>query len=64
MNTQERAALLEQFRKEVHLRAGEIDPENSQDWYSLTLGWAVGKGLSAEDAHTFATYVRYQTDLG
>lgn len=55
--------LLESFRREVTDRAAEVDPDNEQDWFSLTLGWAVAKGLTPEDAHKFATHVRYHTDL-
>lgn len=56
--------LIVRFKKEVHDHSKEIDPDDSQDWHSLTLGWALGKGLPVKDAHEFATHVRYRTDLG
>ena len=56
--------LIEPFKTECYNRAGEIDAENSQDWYSLTLGWAIAKGLSPADAQDFATHIRYKTELG
>jgi hypothetical protein len=56
--------LIEPFKTECHSRAGEIDAENSQDWYSLTLGWAIAKGLSPADAQDFAVHIRYKTELG
>ena len=52
------------FKNEVSDRAEEIDPSNEQDWYSLTLGWGIGKGLSPDEAHDFARYIRYETPLG
>ena len=27
------------FKRNVHDHSAEIDPDNEQDWYSLTLGW-------------------------
>jgi hypothetical protein len=52
------------FKREVSDRAGEIDPAKEQDWFSLTLGWALAKGMKPEDAHRFAIFIRYDTDLG
>ena len=52
------------FVNAIHDRAIEIDPTNEQDWYSLTLGWAIGKGLTPDEAHDFARYIRYKTDWG
>jgi hypothetical protein len=52
------------FKAEVNDRAKEIDPGNEQDWFSLTLGWAIGKGLSPDNADEFARYIRYKTELG
>lgn len=57
-------ALIDQFTTEVHDRAEEVDETSEQDWYSLTLGWAIAKGLEPEPAHMFAIYIRYCTDLG
>ena len=51
------------FKTEVADRASEIDPSSEQDWFSITLGWAIAKGLSVEDAHEFATHLRYGTSL-
>jgi hypothetical protein len=52
------------FKKEVSDRAKKIDPDNDQDWFSLTLGWAVAKGMTPSKAHEFAIHIRYNTDLG
>jgi len=56
--------LIELFKTECHDRAGGIDPDNIQDWFSITLGWAIAKGLSPDDAYDFASYIRYSTELG
>lgn len=37
----------------------KIDPSEEQDWYSLSLGYFLGKGLSLDEAHSLSLYVRY-----
>lgn len=59
-----RKQLIDLFKKEVHEKFKEVDPDDEQDWYSLTLGWAIGKGLPVKEAKEFATFIRYKTDLG
>ena len=61
MNKQQLTTL---FKKEITDNLDKIDPEQTHDWYSLTLGWALAKGLSPEKALDFATYIRYNTNLG
>lgn len=56
--------LVKSFKTECHNKSDEIDPDDELDWYDLTVGWAVAKGLRGEDARDFATYIRYSTDLG
>lgn len=60
----ENTALIAQFKAEAHDRASEADPDSSEDWYSLTLGWAIAKGLTPADARAFASHIRYNTGLG
>ena len=55
--------LIELFKKEVTDRSEEVDPCEEEHWGSLTLGWAIAKGLSPEDAKEFAVYIRYNTEL-
>jgi hypothetical protein len=55
--------LVNQFKIEVVDRAGEIDGSDSQDWFSLTLGWAIAKGVEPADAHDFAIHIRYDSGL-
>jgi len=52
------------FKADVHDLAALVDPDNEQDWYSLTLGYFIGKGEDPESAHDLALYIRYHTDLG
>ena len=56
--------LTKMFKEEVHNKAESIDPSSEEDWHSLTLGWAIGKGLSIVEAQEFSRYIRYDTDLG
>ena len=56
--------LVNQFHTEISNRAAEVDPSNEQDWYSISLGWAIAKGLTPELAHEFAIDIRYKTQLG
>jgi len=56
--------LMSQFKTEMTDRATLVDTSNELDWYSLTVGWAVAKGLSPDEARSFSTHVRYETDLG
>ena len=56
--------LIQQFADEVSEKSGEIDPGNEHDWRSLTLGWALAKGLPPHEAADFASFIRYSTNLG
>lgn len=54
----------QQFRTEVWTKSNEIDPGDERDWRSLTLGWALGRGMNPKDADSFSRYIRYETDMG
>lgn len=56
--------LVQEFKTEVNDKASEIDPHDEYCWSSLTAGWALANGLSPDDANEFASYIRYNTDLG
>ncbi len=64
VETMTRTELVRLFKLEVDNRAESIDSAQEQDWFSLTLGWAIAKGLAPQDAHDFAIFIRHQTDLG
>ena len=58
-------ALLEDLKKVLDAdrtpegKSRDIDPRDEQDWFSLTLGFFLGKGVPAEEAHDLSRYVRY-----
>lgn len=60
----QREKLVAMFKNEISDRAKKIDRTNEHDWHSLTYGWALAKGLNPDDAYRFATYIRYETELG
>lgn len=53
-----------EFKAEIHDQAEKVDPENELDWFALTLGFAIGRGMTIEAAREFALHIRYDTDLG
>lgn len=53
-------AALERFRDEVCLRAKEVDPDEDQDWYALSLGFFLALGVTIKKAHRLAIYARYE----
>ncbi len=54
--------LIEQFKVEVHDANEELEPD--LDILSLTVGWAIAKGMKPGAAYDFALHIRYQTTLG
>jgi hypothetical protein len=52
------------FELEVSKNSLVIDPESELDWGSLTVGWALAKGMTSDQAHIFSSFIRYYTDLG
>jgi hypothetical protein len=52
-------ALSDQFTTECVNHHEVIDGPDGQDWYALSLGWAIAKGLSVTDGHKFAIWKRY-----
>lgn len=63
MTKKEKKRLEALFGQEVQPHAKVIDPGDEEDWHSLTIGWALAKGVPPKDAVEFATYLRYETDL-
>lgn len=51
------------FKREVSDRAKAIDPNGEWDWHSITIGWAIAKGMTPNDAIEFAIFIRYHTNL-
>lgn len=52
-------ALSEMFNAEIQEKSSLIDPGGNEDWHSLALGWALGKGLDPEAALDFALRATY-----
>ena len=48
-----------QWVKEVCKKPKSVDKDNQEDWHSLCLGWAIGKGLTIKDAKDFASKADY-----
>ena len=55
-----RNVLEQMFKTEVADRSEAIDEVKYLDWYSLALGWAIGKGLSPDEAHDFANHILHE----
>lgn len=47
------------FYTEVCSKSNAIDLDEEQDWTSLSIGWAIAKGMSIVKAHDFSLYARY-----
>lgn len=56
--------LVELYRKECHLRKLSFDLDDSLDWFSLTVGWAIARGLEPKEAWNFAIHIRYEAEMG
>jgi hypothetical protein len=51
------------WKSQVYDKGEEIDPTNEQDWYSLAIGWALGKDLTPDEAHAFANHITFTARL-
>jgi hypothetical protein len=65
-------SLIDAFKREVSdvvdsyedERNGKaVDLLDEADFHSLTIGWAMARGLNPSDAFDFANHIRYHTDL-
>jgi hypothetical protein len=63
MSESEKHGLLVSFVRDVYQRAEEVDPGDMQDWFSLSLGYFLGKGANVEVAYELAMDVRYHGAL-
>lgn len=54
MTKSEIEALVAVYKTEIIDRAKQVDPDSEEDWHSLTLGWAIGKGMTVKEAKRFA----------
>ena len=51
-----REELLKAWDTEICQKQELIDPENEQDWNSMFIGFALGKGFSIEEATDYDLY--------
>lgn len=49
------------YKRVVCDQAAEIDPSDKRDWFSLSLGFFMGQGLTIDEAHDLSLWVRYET---
>jgi len=49
------------YKSKVCDHAAEIDPSNQFDWFSLSLGFFLGHGLTINEAHSLSLWVGYET---
>lgn len=59
MTKNELLKLVTKWRENVYNFSGLIDPLEQEHWPSLALGYALGNGLSPEDAQEFQRYVNF-----
>ena len=59
MNQEQIDKAVNDFKVEVCDRFAEVDPHSEEDWYALSLGYFLAKGLSIEESRFTASKVRY-----
>lgn len=53
--------MIDGFKTEVCNRWRDIDPTEEREWYSLTIGYLLGRGLTnMEVIRKIAIYIRYE----
>lgn len=50
------------FKLEVITKQVDIDPDNEYDWFAISVGWALAKGLTPLEANNFALFARYDKE--
>lgn len=63
MSENDKHGLLVSFVRDVYQKAEEVDPGSLHDWFSLSLGYFLGRGASSEVAHELALDVRFHDNL-
>lgn len=61
--TQECLDLVPEWNAEVYGKGEQIDPGNEFDWFSLAIGFAIGRGLNIDNARKFAFHVSYEINV-
>lgn len=55
--------LIKKYKEEIVPISEDIDPDSKELWSSLTLGWALAKGATIQEALEFSSFIRYKTNL-
>lgn len=55
-------AYYKDFKVEVIAKKPDIDPDAEYDWFAISMGWALAKGLTTSQAHDFALFARYDRE--
>lgn len=50
---------LNSFRQDCCEHSAEIDPSDEQDWFSLSIGYFIAKGMPIMRAYELALHARY-----
>lgn len=58
MTKKERELLVADWRV-IFDKSKDIDPYDQEDWRSLAIGFALGKGLAIDDAHDFVHHLMF-----
>ena len=46
-----------EYKDTIYDKSKRVDPSDERDWYCMSYGWALGKGLSIAKSHKFAEKV-------
>lgn len=57
--TKQEKDILLAFKADVCERSNEVDAEEEQDWFGISLGYFIAKGVKPERAHLMSVHVRY-----
>ena len=49
------------YKRLVCDQSDEVDSGNERDWFSLSLGFFMGRGLTLDEAHDLSLWVAYET---
>lgn len=58
--------VIEEFRNLVNIEGKHLDPSDELDWYSLSIGYIIGKmpGMPNDRVVELACYMRYTLEIG
>jgi len=54
--------LIAQFRRELYPAIQKdinLDPSRYWDWWEVTYGWSIGKGMGRDESMEFAMWIKY-----